>query len=277
MSLAARSSASEVRKLRSNTQVRFEELEGFDSELELVQNLFADTYDQASIISLSGSEATETEFLNRSSRANIIHVITHGYFAGDEIKSLDQTNDSGGFDPDFDSGRAYLGHYLPGLLSGLAMAGANQSSQDAGGTEDGILRASEIEASPLQEVELVVLSACETGLGQVAGGEGITGLQRSFQIAGARSVVASLWKVDDAATVELMRQFYTNLWTHKMTRLEALRQAQLSMLDHYDLVSGEMRGLGTKPVKSSTQPKTEGNQRLHPKFWAAFQLSGDWH
>ncbi len=276
ISLAARSSDPEVRKLRSNSQVRFEELDGFQSELELVKNLFTETYNQASIISLSGREATESEFLNRSSGADIIHVITHGYFAGDEIKSLDQTNDSGAFDPEFDSGRAYLGHYLPGLLSGLAMAGANQSDQNARGIEDGILRASEIEASPLQDVELVVLSACETGLGQVAGGEGITGLQRSFQIAGARSVVASLWKVDDAATVELMRQFYTNLWTHKMSRLEALRQAQLSMLDHYDIVSGEMRGLGAKPVKSSTQPKTKDNLRLHPKFWAAFQLSGDW-
>ena len=89
----------------------------------------------------------------------------------------------------------------------------------------------------LRGTELVVLSACETGLGQGYYGQGVMGLQRAFQAAGARAVVASLWKVDDAATTVLMEQFYTNLWAKKMPKLEALRQAQLTVLNDPGLVT----------------------------------------
>ena len=159
------------------------------------------------------------------------------------------------------------------------MAGANNPSTDSEDTGDGILRASEIESASLQNVDLVVLSACETGLGKVASGEGLTGLQRAFQIAGARTVIASLWKVDDAATTELMRLFYTNLWEKKMSKLDALREAQLTMLNHYDATTGELRGLGGDRVKvdpNKPAPKPDPTKRLDPRYWAAFQLSGDW-
>lgn len=79
-------------------------------------------------------------------------------------------------------------------------------------------------------MELATLSACETGLGATANGEGLLGLQRTFQVAGARSVVASLWKVDDDASRDLMERFYENLWTKEMGKLKALREAQLWML-----------------------------------------------
>lgn len=118
---------------------------------------------------------------------------------------------------------------------------------------------------PLDGVELVVLSACETGLGEVAGGEGLLGLQRGFQISGARSVVASLWKVPDRATSVLMQRFYENRWKREMSQLDALREAQIWML--HDRGN---RGL-ILDDDAKTSPET-----IPPYFWAAFVLSGDW-
>jgi hypothetical protein len=96
-----------------------------------------------------------------------------------------------------------------------------------------------------------VLSACATGLGDVAGGEGVFGLQRAFHQAGARTVVASLWQVDDEAARQVLTRFYENLWRKGLGPLAALRQAQLAHLRE-------------GPADSS-----------HPRYWAAWVLSGD--
>jgi CHAT domain-containing protein len=157
-----------------------------------------------------------------------------------------------------------IGGYHPGLLSGLVLAGANRPDED----DDGILTAEEVTAMNLSDVELVVLSACETGLGQSAGGEGLLGLQRAFQVAGAKTVIASLWKVDDVATRDLMERFYDNLWNKNMGKLEALREAQIWMLK-------ERGPRGLKEFEGDRGQATE-NRRLPPYFWAAFVLSGDW-
>ena len=151
----------------------------------------------------------------------------------------------------------------PLLHSGVALAGAARKTEDAGpgaqgslpDREDGILTAEEVQSLDLRGTELVVLSACETGLGQGYYGQGVMGLQRAFQAAGARAVVASLWRVDDAATTVLMEQFYTNLWSKKMPKLEALRQAQLTVLNDPGLVTArraelaKQRGIDEKPGK----------------------------
>jgi CHAT domain-containing protein/tetratricopeptide (TPR) repeat protein len=153
--------------------------------------------------------------------------------------------------------------YHPGLLSGLALAGANQPEAD----DDGILTADEVATMDLKGVHLAVLSACETGLGETAGGEGLLGLQRAFQTAGARTVIASLWKVDDIATRDLMERFYDNHWNKDMGKLAALREAQLWML----------RQRGTRGLKRlDDDPLTPSDQHLSPYYWAAFVLSGDW-
>ena len=109
--------------------------------------------------------------------------------------------------------------YHPDLLSGLVLAGANRPVEE--GQEDGILTALEVSELDLSKVDLATLSACETGLGQSAGGEGLLGLQRAFQLAGAKTTVASLWQVPDRATQALMSRFYENLWRRRMPKLEA--------------------------------------------------------
>ena len=135
----------------------------------------------------------------------------------------------------------------PLLRSGLALTGANQ--HEGGNGEDGILTALEAAGLDLWGTKLVVLSACETGIGDVQNGEGVYGLRRALVLAGAKSEMMSLWKVNDAATHDLMIEFYRRLESGT-GRSEALRQVQLKML------------------------KT--NYRNHPYFWAAFILSGDW-
>jgi CHAT domain-containing protein len=138
--------------------------------------------------------------------------------------------------------------------------------------DDGILTALEVAGLDLSGVELVVLSACETGLGRTAGGEGVLGLQRAFQMAGAKTSVTSLWKVDDTATQLLMTEFYTNLWEKKLGKLESLRQAQLRMLREYD---PKQRKLVARGLDISAD-QTAGPPRGSPFYWAAFVLSGDW-
>jgi CHAT domain-containing protein len=170
------------------------------------------------------------------------------------------------------------------LLSGLALSGANRGA-DSGSTttsasedsDDGIITALEVAALDLHGVDLVTLSACETGLGQETGGEGMFGLQRAFQVAGARTTVSSLWSVDDAATQTMMIEFYSRLWDneHPLGKLEALRQAQLEMLRRYDPRTKKLVDRGRGLEEPDTSASNPGG-RLSPKYWAAFDLSGDW-
>ena len=171
----------------------------------------------------------------------------------------------------------------PLILSGVVLAGANLPSEaDELGLptgEDGILTAEEVVNLDLRNTELVVLSACETGLGKVAGGEGVFGLQRAFGLAGVRTTIASLWKVDDDATRTLMVEFYRNLWEKKLGKLESLRQAQLTMLRRYDPKTKQLRGLKiVDSHKVGSQKTVERDTRgsLSPFYWAGFVLSGDW-
>jgi len=124
----------------------------------------------------------------------------------------------------------------PLLRSGLVLAGANTWLH--GGTlppeaDDGFLTAEDITTLDLLNTELVVLSACDTGLGEVQVGEGVFGLRRAFILAGARTLVMSLWKIPDRQTQELMALFYRNVLTNNMPRADALRAAQLAMKKRY--------------------------------------------
>ena len=172
----------------------------------------------------------------------------------------------------------FIRGFHPGMLSGLALTGANRTPQP--GQDDGILMADEIAFLPLDGVDLVVLSACETGLGPTAGGEGLLGVQRAFQVAGARTTIASLWNVDDVATAALMRLFYHKLWSEKKSPLDALRESQLAIYHHPEKIKylSTMRGpkFDTVVEVVAKPPRNRQTRTASPKLWAAFVLSGDW-
>jgi CHAT domain-containing protein/Tfp pilus assembly protein PilF len=170
----------------------------------------------------------------------LLHIATHGYFMTDL--------------PVADNGRAYGIHLQnisanPLLRAGLLLAGAERSIHQKNPTdwqaEDGILTAYEAMNLQLNGTELVVLSACETGLGDIKNGEGVYGLQRSFLVAGAQNVLMSLWSVSDNSTAELMQYFY-QYWLSGQNKHVALRNAQLAIKE----------------------------QRPDPYYWGGFVLIG---
>ena len=122
------------------------------------------------------------------------------------------------------------------LRSGLIFSGANKAwsnpNYESDSTDDGILTALEISNLDLSEAKLVVMSACETGLGDIKGSEGVFGLQRAFKLAGAKNIIMSLWKVPDAQTKELMKLFYENCF-NGLSVSDALRAAQKEMSKKY--------------------------------------------
>ncbi|PNW47905.1 UNVERIFIED_CONTAM: hypothetical protein BEN50_11580 [Euhalothece sp. KZN 001] len=172
-----------------------------------------------------------------------LHIATHGFFLPPEEEPESQPQLGG----QLGSERGQpLTIENPLLRSGLALAGFNTRES---GEEDGVLTALEVTGLRLRGTELVVLSACETGVGDVVQGEGVYGLRRAFTLAGAQTQLMSLWKVADKETKDLMIEYYQRLENGE-GRGEALRQVQLAML-----------------ADSETE---------HPFFWAAFIPTGDW-
>lgn len=177
-----------------------------------------------------GENASE-EAIKQLHQPSIVHVATHGFFQAEgkpsafKLSGVDEEN--------------------PLNRTGLLLAGAANYALDHEftGSENGILTAYEVSNLNLESAELVALSACETGKGVVQNGEGVYGLQRAFQSAGAKTILLSLWKVDDEATRQLMTKFY-QYWLEGQTKAEALRRAQVAIKVRYP----------------------------HPYYWAAFVL-----
>jgi CHAT domain-containing protein len=173
-----------------------------------------------------GDNATEKNIKNLNN-PKVLHVATHGFFEKDMVV---------GNENDQDKERVKEN---PLLRSGLMLAGASVTLYNRNNTifnaqkiesnyEDGILTAYEAMNLNLDNTELVVLSACETGQGEVKNGEGVYGLQRAFVIAGAKSIMISLWKVNDETTQKLMSAFYLE-WIKTGNKTSAFRNAQVSL------------------------------------------------
>jgi CHAT domain-containing protein len=235
---ASRAKSAPASKRRSITNTRgladtyFAPLSGTALEANSIKSLFPESK------LVTGATATETA-VKELAAPKVLHIATHGFFLDDGGPGDSQNSTSRGF-------LAAPTSANPLLRSGLAFAGANTRG---GKQDDGILTALEATGLDLWGTKLVVLSACDTGIGEIRNGEGVFGLRRSFALAGAESLLMSLWPISDQVTRELMTKYYQNL-KQGMGRGEALRQVQLEMIK--------------RPA------------RRHPFYWASFIQSGEW-
>ncbi len=228
-----------------------------------------------SIERLERERATEENLKRLAPGCAVIHVATHAFFLDSscrssaegtrgvggmvEESSRETSEEPSGEASDAASDEASDGSLNRSLyLSGLVLAGANRQGEagiarEDSHDDDGILTAEEIGALDLTGVSWAVLSACDSGLGQVERGEGVFGLRRAFQVAGARTVISSIWSVDDAATRAWMQQLYRARFEEGADAAEAVRAASLASLRNR-----RARGLSD-----------------HPFYWAAFVATGD--
>jgi CHAT domain-containing protein len=238
------SATAQTEKNRSSRDLNliFSPLPGTQAEASQLQKLLP----KATL--LTQTQATE-QALKQVNSPEILHIATHGFFLETDLEAVPSGTDRAGIDVIYKPGHSQQprqSYENPLLRSGLALAGAN--ARKSGG-EDGIFTALEAAGLNLRGTQLVVLSACETGLGDVTNGEGVYGLRRAFVMAGSASQVLSLWKVDDQGTKDWMVAYYQQL-LQREGRGQALRQTQLQMLG--------------------------SNSYGHPYYWAAFIPSGDW-
>ncbi|MBI5387043.1 MAG: CHAT domain-containing protein [Verrucomicrobia bacterium] len=256
---------------RSFTGFKFAPLPGAGKEAQAVAGLLG----KDCALRL-GAQAREAE-LKKVVSPRVLHIATHGFFLSDQEWNHEilETHEKkhGVSTTGLGVGSSWPGSFGAGPLSsgssdsrfkdwenplircGLALAGANHFTNADFGMrnaegEDGILTGLEASLLNLQGTELVILSACQSGAGEVKIGEGVMSLRRAFTIAGAESVLASHWKVSDAATSRLMTEFMRR-WRAGTPRAQAWREAQLSLLQ-------------------------SGGEWSHPYFWAAFTLTGKW-
>lgn len=204
----------------------FQFLEGTLSEVQTIESLFNKKNIPAMIF--SGDDATEESLknLNNLNSPVCLHIATHGFF----FPRQTNLSESGSV-----SENSYRSADNPLFRSGLILAGGNHVWKNQvipPDLEDGILLASEVTEMYLPNTQLVVLSACETGLGDIEGSEGVFGLQRSFKMTGARFLIYSLWQVPDYQTSELMNKFYEG-WLKGQLIHDAFRNAQSFMKTKY--------------------------------------------
>ena len=235
------------------SQVKWKRLPETRRELRQVLELWPQD-----AIELVGAAATESNLEQRLAGRRVLHIATHGFYLGSQCEPSANTRGMGGYVAgevtDAPAAKATVQRdENPLLLSGVVLAGANRHAAQAD-ARDGILTAEEITSFDLSQVECAVLSACETGLGEVRAGEGVFGLRRAFRIAGARTVVTSLWPVQDRATREWMQELYAARWQRGLSIAEAVRQAAREQLER-------------RRAKSES---------THPRNWSGFIAVGDW-
>lgn len=204
-------------ELQTFKEQEFSDLPGTEKEVSMIEPILEQHH--LKVTAYLGEEARE-ENVKAVHGPAILHIATHGFFVDDAASAIS-----------------------PMIRSGIVLAGVRHSVATET-QEDGILTAYEATNLDLQSTDLVVLSACQTGLGEVRNGEGVYGLQRAIVVAGAHNLIMSLWKVDDDATAELMGSFY-RAWSGKNNTAE-FRSAQIALRQKYQ----------------------------HPFFWGAFIMLG---
>ena len=240
--------------------MRFTPLPGSRMEAEQTKKLWTSLHpsDASASELLLGSSATEQAFKQLSAGHRVLHIATHGFFFDRPCgPGPSGTRAVGGLATSTSPGprtRKRIATENPLLLSGLALAGANRRITSASDDEDGILTAEEVASLNLRGVEWAVLSACDTGLGTIAAGEGVIGLRRAFQIAGVKTVMMSLWPVGDRTASQ---------WS------ELLYRARLSE----GLDSATSAWLATRRLLESRRLR---RQSTNPFYWAGFVAAGDW-
>ncbi len=224
---------------------RFESFRGGQKDAQVLSKRLKQ-FVQDEVQVFTQDRATKAEFL-RTRRPRVLMVVSHGFFLKDQ--EVGEIGEFGGFNDK----QAVKPLVNPMLRGGLAFAGANHRAPGIG-PEAGIAMALEITGLDLRGTELVILSACEAGIGGIQLGEGITGLRQAFLLAGADSVVATLWKVSVTDSTTLMDDFWTRLEKNE-DRTAALCGAQRDMIQRF------------------RQPGAERGPP-HPFYWAGFTLTG---
>ncbi len=199
-------------------------LPGTKTELELIKKIAMEK--GINTKQYLQKEANEARFKSETDNPAVLHIATHGFFLNDLAESEEIV-----YGVEISKAKEN-----PLLRAGLMLADAENTINNAMEVSDannGILTAYEAMTLNLDQTKMVVLSACETGLGEIRSGEGVYGLQRAFQIAGAETIIMSLWKVDDAATQKLMTSFYSE-WLNTGDKLTAFKKAQESIRKEYE-------------------------------------------
>jgi CHAT domain-containing protein/Tfp pilus assembly protein PilF len=233
--------------------VRFEALPATGAESRAVVRSWSAGRHAERVTELRGAEATEAALERVAPGRRVLHLATHGFFLGACEAKAQGARGLGGLAPATATSVSAPREASPLRLSGLVLAGANARSA-APAEDDGILTVEEIASMRLDGAEWVVLSACETARGDVLAGEGVFGLRRGFQVAGARTLIMSLWSVDDDATRAWMKELYAARLERGLDTAESIRAASRAVLER------------RRAARAST----------HPFYWAAFIAAGDW-
>ncbi len=229
--------------------LRFASLPGAAAELNQVVSLWnGHGQEGPGATEVRRGRASEAAFKQQAAGRQVIHLATHGFFLGDYCPAGSELGMTQPRAPEDRADRSLS----PLLRAGLALAGVNRRQEVGGEEDDGILTAEEIASLDLEGVEWAVLSACESGLGEVRAGEGVLGLRRAFSVAGVRTLIMSLWRVDDEATREWMGLLYQRRFQDGLDTATAVHQATLELLQ-----ARRAAGLST-----------------HPFYWAGFCRGG---
>ncbi len=240
----------------TNWERGFFTLPGTRDEVRAIADYFHDTFEgTANSVVLERGKASRENLVELAPKARFLHVATHGWFAPESIRSFEDLEplDAKSGLIERMGGEERVRGMSPMLLCGVALAGANLKINVLGKIP-GLVTAQELAALDLSNCELAVLSACDTNVGVRRAGQGVASLQRALHMAGACTVITSLWKVPDQATQALMTDFYRRIWVEKKPKAQALWEAKTRLRNARD---------------------ESGNPLYTDRDWAAWVLTGD--